>query len=113
MKVLRHNQPDFAEQLATAMAASSLFDPSIEERARAIIADVQTRGDAALFELTERFDKVKLDSLVGRGVPTASPGLKRAIATAHKNIAGFARKSLRKSWRMRNAQGAVVGEKFE
>ena len=55
MKLLRHNQPDFAEAIAKACAASSLFDPEIEKRVRAIIADVQTRGDDALVELTERF----------------------------------------------------------
>ncbi len=114
MKILRHDQPDFAARLAEALAASSLFDPQIEERVRAIIADVQARGDAALLELTERFDHVKLDSLsVARAAAGAPASLRRAIAIAHKNIAAFARKSLRKNWQMRNTQGAVVGEKFE
>ncbi len=132
MKVLRYDQPDFATQLAGALAASSLFDPQIEERVRAIIADVQARGDAALLELTERYDGVKLESValggpgtarptartgmtrsVGRVAPGAPASLRRAIGIAHKNIAAFARKSLRKSWQMRNAQGALVGEKFE
>ncbi len=114
MKILRHDQPDFAARLAEALAASSLFDPQIEERVRAILADVQARGDAALLELTERFDHVKLDSLsVARAAAGAPASLRRAIAIAHKNIAAFARKSLRKNWQMRNTQGAVVGEKFE
>lgn len=114
MKILRHDQPDFAEQLAKAIAASSLFDPTIEERVRSIIADVQARGDTALVELTERFDKVRLNQLAVTGpTPSVPADLKRAIATAHKNIAGFAKKSLRKNWGMRNAQGAAVGEKFD
>jgi histidinol dehydrogenase len=132
MKILRHNQPDFDTALASAMAASSLLDPVIEERVRAIIGDVQRRGDAAVLELTERFDKVKLTSaelrlcglgtarptgaLVGRGgltAPKVSPALKRAIAVANRNIAAFARRGLPKPWMMRNAQGAKVGEKFD
>jgi histidinol dehydrogenase len=114
MKIVRHNQPDFAEQLAQALATSSLFDPGIEERVRYIIADVQARSDVALVELTERFDKVRLSHLAVTGpTPTVPADLKKAIAVAHKNITGFARKSLRKNWRMRNAQGAVIGEKFE
>ena len=32
----------------------------IEQRARAIIEDIQARGDQALLELTERFDGAKL-----------------------------------------------------
>jgi histidinol dehydrogenase len=114
MKILRHKQPDFAEQLAKALATSSLFDPTIDERVRAIIADVQARGDAALLELTERFDKVKVNTLAVTGpTPNVPADLKNAIGIAHKNIAGFAKKSLRKDWQMRNAQGAVIGENFE
>jgi len=114
MKILRHDQPDFAEQLARAMAASSLFDPQIEERVRAIIADVQTRGDTALYELTERFDEVKLKELrASTPTPTVQAELQRAITAAQKNIAAFAKRSLRQNWSMSNAQGARVGEKFE
>src|SRR5438309_11397021 len=116
MKILRYNQPDFDEQLTKALVASSLFDPAIEERARAVIADVQVRGDDALIKLTERFDRVKLSAeqfQVTAVTPKVDATLQRAIAAAQTNIAAFARKSLRKDWRMRNAQGAVVGEKFE
>ena len=116
MKLLRHNQADFATALANAIWASSLYDPKIEESVRAIIADVYERGDEALVELTERFDHVKLSArqlLVTAPTPKVNAKLQRAIAAAHKNVAAFAKRSLRKDWRMRNAQGAVVGEKFE
>ena len=116
MKLLRYDQPDFAEAVAGACAASSLFDPTIDERVKNIIADVQARGDAALLELTERFDGPKLTAselLVTERTPTVSPALRKAIAAAHKNIAAFARRSLRRDWQMRNAQGARVGEKFD
>ena len=116
MKILRYNQPDFEEAIAKACAASSLLDPQIEERVRAIIADVRARGDAALLELTERFDHVKLTTgrlRITGPTPKVKAKLQRAIATANKNIAGFAKRSLRKDWWMRNAQGAAVGEKFD
>ena len=60
MHIVRHADADFAAQLDRAAAASSLFDPVIEQRARAIVDDVRARGDAALAELTERFDGAKL-----------------------------------------------------
>lgn len=116
MKILRYNQPDFEKAIAKACAASSLFDPEIEEPVRTIIADVQKRGDEALIELTERFDHVKLIAqrlLVTSAAPKVDAKLQSAIATAQKNIAAFAKQSLRKDWWMRNAQGADVGEKFE
>jgi histidinol dehydrogenase len=116
MKTLRYDQPDFARAVADACAASSLFDPQIEERVREVIADVRNRGDDALVELTERFDQVRLKSselrITGKPVkPEARLG--QAIAAAQKNVSAFARRSLRKDWRMRNAQGGTVGEKFD
>jgi len=116
MKTLRYDQPDFARAVAEACAASSLFDPQIEEGARSVIDEVRTRGDDALVELTERFDRVRLKPSEFRvtGRPSKpEPQLARAIAAAHKNISIFAKRSLRKDWRIRNAQGGSVGEKFE
>jgi histidinol dehydrogenase len=77
---------------------------------------VQTRGDDALVELTGRFDRVKLTAeqlLVTGPTPRVDAKLQKAISSAHKNIAAFAKRSLRKDWRMCNAQGGLVGEKFD
>ncbi len=116
MKILRFDQPDFENALSSALAASSLFDPQIEERVRAVIVGVQSRGDEALLEFTERFDRVKLTATqlrVTAPTPTVTPTLRTAIATANRNIAAFARRGLSKPWTMRNAQGGRVGEKFD
>ena len=56
MKVVRHTDADFAYKLDELSAPSSLFDAAIEERTRTILMDVQDRGDAALIDLTQRFD---------------------------------------------------------
>src|SRR5437016_294380 len=108
MNILRHQQSDFAAAVKRASAASSLFDPAIDERVRTIIADVRARGDTALVEFTERFDRVRLapeQFAVTSPTPSVPVDLKKAIALAHKNVADFARKSLRRDWSMRNAQG--------
>jgi len=53
MKIVRHTAPNFSRKLAKWTARSSLFDPVIEQRTRAIIDAVQMRGDDALLEFTE------------------------------------------------------------
>ena len=121
MHIVRHADADYAAQIDRAAAASSLFDPAIEQRTRAILEAVRERGDAALTEFTERFDGAKLrpeqfavttaDQMQASLV--ADEPLRAAIAEAHKNIAVFAKKSLRKGWQTRNAHGAAVGEKFD
>ena len=60
MNVIRHTDKAFTATIRALPTQSSLFDPTIEERTRAILLDVYTRGDAALLELTERFDGAKL-----------------------------------------------------
>ena len=121
MKVVRHNDPDFQERLAQLKAASSLFDPVIAERTRAILQHVQRDGDSALLELTERFDGATLSAdqlpVTQAELMTASlkadESLRAAVGEAMKNIENFAKKSKRKDWHMRNSHGAVVGEKFD
>ena len=121
MNVIRHTDADFSRQLQKLAAPSSLFDPGVEERTRAILAAVRERGDAALLELTERFDGAKLRAdqlavtraeLVAASLK-ADESLRAAVAEAEKNVAAFARKSLRRNWRARNSHGAGVGEKID
>lgn len=121
MKVVRHTDANFAERLRELTAPSSLFDPLIEERTRAILAQVRAQGDAALTVLTERFDGAKLSpqqfAVTQADFMAASleadESLRTAVADASRNIARFARKSLRKKWQTRNSHGAIVGEKFD
>ncbi len=121
MKRFRHTDPEFASRIDEAAGASSLFDPVIEERTRAIVEAVRGRGDAALVEFTERFDGARLDperlaltrAELLQAALVAGPELRAAIADAHRNIAAFARRSRRRNWESRNAHGARVGEKFD
>ena len=87
----------------------------LEKQVRAIIEAVRDQGDSALLGLTHRFDGVQLDAQqlrVTRG-PKIDATTAQAIATAHQNVRNFARRSLRKNWTVKNAQGAVVGERFD
>jgi len=121
MNVIRHADADFGVRLSQLTAPSSLFDPEIERRTRAILDDVRARGDQAVLELTARFDGAKLraDQLaVSRSELLAASlqadaSLRATIQEAAGNIARFARKSRRKNWQMRNSHGAMVGEKFD
>jgi len=121
MKVIRYTDASFAARLREAAAASSLFNPVIEQRTRAILEAVQVRGDAALLEFTENFDGAKIaaerlavtQAELFNASLAADESLRAAVAGAEKNIASFAKKSLRKSWQTKNSHGASVGEKFD
>ena len=121
MNLIRHTDSGFSAKLNKLIAASSLFDPGVEQRALEIIRAVQRRGDKALLHYTEKFDGAKLTpgklrvgqaELAGawRATDTRT---RKAIRLAKANVALFAKRSLRKNWQVRNAQGGVVGEKFD
>ena len=121
MKVIRHTDANFLQRLREVTAPSSLFDPVIEQRTRAILDAVETGGDEALLEFTEKFDGAKLAAtqlaITQAELMTASlkadESLRAAVTEAEKNIAAFAKKSLRKNWQTKNSHGAIVGEKFD
>jgi histidinol dehydrogenase len=121
MRVIRYTDADFAARERELTAPSSLFDPVIEQRTRAILEDVRARGDAAVLELTERFDGAKL---VAEQLPVtqaehmnaslcADESFRAVVKEAEANIANFAKKSRRQEWQMKNSHGANVGEKFD
>jgi histidinol dehydrogenase len=121
MNIIRQTDADFAGKLGRVTAPSSLFDPQIEQRARAILEEVQNRGDDAVLELTERFDGAKLTAeglvvtqaeLMAASLQ-ADDSLRAAVRESDSNIAAFAKKSSRKDWSMRNSHRAEVGEKFD
>jgi len=121
MKIVRHTDKDFSAKLREIAADSSLFDVEIEQRTKAILHEVFVRGDDAVLAFTEKFDGAKL-SAEQLGVTqaelfnaslAADEALRAAVAEAEKNIAGFAKKSLRKGWQSKNSHGASVGEKFD
>ena len=121
MKIARHTDKDFFTRLREVSADTSLFDAEIESRTKAILHEVFVRGDDAVLEFTEKFDGAKLSAdqlavtaaeLLAASIKADEP-LRAAVAEAEANIAGFAKKSLRKNWQAKNSHGASVGEKFD
>jgi len=121
VKIARYTDNDFSAKIRELAAAASLFDAEIESRTKAILHDVFVRGDDAVLEFTEKFDGAKLTAdqlaVTQAELLTASvkadESLRAAVAEAEKNVAFFAKKSLRKNWQAKNSHGASVGEKFD
>ena len=121
MNVIRDSESNFSLRVCELLANSSLFDPQIDERTRAILQNVAANGDRALVEYTSRFDGATLAAdrlavtqaeLMAASLQ-ADDSLRAAVAEAGKNIARFAQKSRRRGWSASNSHGAKVGEKFD
>jgi histidinol dehydrogenase len=111
MNIIRYSDKNFSDEICEAAAISSLFDEEIENRTREILREVFIRGDDALLEFTERFDGARLSAdqlpVTQAELLTASlkadEALREAVAEAEKNIAMFAKKSLRHNWQCKNS----------
>ena len=58
---------DFAERFRAFLAVKREVSADVDQAVRAIVKDVAERGDAALIELTKKFDRLDLnDSLIRR-----------------------------------------------
>ena len=88
----------------------------IERSVKAILADVKARGDEALFEYSERFDKVKLTTLrmteeeKEAAIATVPAELKEAMDRAAANIYAFHEKQKQQSW-IDNKDGRIMGQR--
>jgi len=63
LRTIIEGEPDFHLQLKALADRSAATPESIESGARIIVADVRARGDAALRELTQRFESRTLSSI--------------------------------------------------
>ena len=95
-------------------------DGGIEAVVRSIIADVRARGDVAVLEYAQRFDKVSAGSLSELEIPKkrldeAAGGVSRpqleALRAAHHRIRAFHEKQLQKSWDYTEADGTRLGQR--
>ena len=110
MKVIRHSDADFPRKLGEVTAPSSLFDPSIEHRTRAILNDVHVRGDAALLELTEKFDGAKL--AVGRLTVTQAELFNASLAADESLCRRGRSRKERRRFRQKITAQKLADEKF-
>ncbi len=83
---------DFDTRLSALLAFETAQDPQIDATVAAILADVKTRGDAAVLEYTQRFDRLTAKSLSELEIPKAEldAALKSLPATQRDALAAAA-----------------------
>jgi len=120
MRILRYTQKNFSSAIKK-FDRRSAPPAGVESIVKDILEDVEKRGDKALIELSNRFDKAGFktakdlrvsDAELAAADDAVDAKTKRAIAASRKNVIAFAKRSLRKDWSGKNAQGAEVGERY-
>jgi histidinol dehydrogenase len=109
--------PDFESAFRALISAKRETDEDVTGAVRTIVADVRARGDTALFELTERFDKLRLTASTIRvsadEIVAAEKSCDRqtldALDVAAKRIEVYHRRQLPKDESFTDVSGATLG----
>ena len=90
------------------------------EKVKKIIEDVRMFGDEALLKYTRKFDGVKISLRqlkvsqieISGAYQNISPNFVSTLKVVIENVNRFYRKTLRKSWRIKDGDGVVLGENY-
>lgn len=99
---------------------NSHFKKRVSESVKKILDNVRLHGDDAVIKYTRKFDGVRLrakDLKVSETETSAAyqnikPEIVNTLKAAMENINKFYRKQLKKSWRTRDKDGVILGEKI-
>ena len=113
IKILKRSEVPDDEVFARESAAADVSDIVAD-----IIKNVKENGDAALLEYTEKFDKVRLESLavteeeITEAFEAVDPRLIGVLNKSAANIRAFHTRQVRTGFEIKNPNGTVLGQKI-
>jgi len=111
--------PDFWPRLQQLLAWESVSDAAVAKTVDDILADVQQRGDAAVLEYTNRFDRMQARSIGELEIPAVRlhealarlPAATRAaLETAVARLRAYHQHQKQETWTYTEADGTVLGQ---
>ncbi len=118
ISILRFSDQDFSEKFGKIEQRAEEIPDNIEETVKSILADVRKRGDSALFELTERFDRMSLtaESIevsaeeIDAALKQVSEESLAALKLAAKRISVYHAKQKQETWLSTDEDDVLLGQ---
>ena len=119
VKRLDSSASDFHAQLDGLLAWEQVTDSQVEQTVRDIIAAVQNRGDEALLEYTQRFDRLQADTVaeleihqdsLQQALNGISAQQREALERAANRVRAYAEHQKLESWSYTEADGTLLGQ---
>jgi histidinol dehydrogenase len=110
---------DFTAQMDALLAFEAAQDDGIERTVIAILADVKARGDAAVVEYTNRFDRLHANSMADLELSQAEmqaaldqlpADQRQALEAAAQRIRAYHDKQRLEGWSYTEADGTLLGQ---
>lgn len=111
----------FEQQLQGLLAWESVSDTQVQQTVTEIIAAVQHRGDAAVVDYTNRFDRLQARQLSDLAIgqqelkqawESLADEQRSALETAAQRIRSYHQHQKQESWHYTEADGTVLGQKI-
>jgi histidinol dehydrogenase len=114
---LNTKDADFEARFNTLLGQKREDSPDVDDAVAAIIADVRARGDAAVLELTSRFDKLALtaetmafsQAEIDAEIARVAPEDRAALELAAERIRAYHARQLPEDALWQDASGATLG----
>ena len=119
IKRLTTSQADFTSALDHLLAFESAQDAAIERTVNEILSAVKARGDAAVLEYTQRFDRLTASSMqelelsqarLQQALSSLPAEQRMALEEAARRVHVFHEKQLLQSWSYTEADGTLLGQ---
>ncbi len=116
---LDSTQSDFFARLDRLLQFDDATDASIETTVAAILAEVRKRGDAAVLEYTDKFDRLAAASMADLELPRARleqallalPSERRAaLEAAAERVRRYHERQIQASWSYTEEDGTLLGQ---
>ncbi|HED19824.1 MAG TPA: histidinol dehydrogenase [Gammaproteobacteria bacterium] len=121
VKRLDSTHSEFYAQLDRLLAWEAVTDSQVEQTVRDIIAAVRSRGDAALLDYTQRFDRLQVanvaeleihqDSLQ-QALNSITKAQREALDCATNRVRTYAERQKLESWSYTEADGTLLGQQI-
>jgi len=117
VRVLSTRDAAFVRQFAAIRERGSGGNAAVDRQAQRIVDAVRRRGDAAVIEFTQRYDRVQLspeqlrvsDDELDGAARTLAPQALQALRLAARRIAAFHQRQRTPSWSYRDTVGLRLG----
>jgi len=114
-------QDDFASQMDTLLAWEAVSDAGVQQAVTDIVNNVRSRGDAAVIEYTNKFDRMSVESMaqlelnqqqLQEALDTLPETQREALIKAADRVRAYHEHQTQDSWRYTEADGTVLGQKI-
>lgn len=121
IKRLTTTQPDYQEQMEALLAWEGVSDDQVNSTVRDILKNIRLRGDEALVEYTNKFDRMNVSSMkeltfskeqLDAAYKNIPADQRDALETAAERVRSYHKHQVMESWSYTEDDGTLLGQQI-